>query len=655
VELGVRKGGYVILFTLIVVLILSMLSLSAITLVLNETMQLNKTEARLEAHYKALSGVELARSILENDSTKDLRGIFKGNLSASDTSTFEMVSSFTPGEQWETATETVKNNVRSTIETASCDTAFALLTNTENSEAKIISFGNRNNILRSIVLFLTLPGSPFEVPIFDMAVFTDSYLEMTGGAEIQGKAGTNSNEPGTIYLPGGGVEITDTIYVGVDGDTNVNPSPDPDTPWWPVEYPEAVIERGSIWQNTWLNDHQIENLEEERQYNMPDFPDPPAPISMPDFPAFPDNLTNLGDLNVNGNKTVTVTESVMYDNIDVSGSGKLIIDLQGNNLSIRANSLDIGGAGSIEVKGPGILNMYVDNDVSVSGNGVSALNNSEYNLFVKGGFTSSGNCSVKISNLYTKGFTLLGNSGLIELENLYMDSNESFSTSGNGNIKVASAALIKASSASFSSGLFDFQNGSRQEFEISGSITLGGNANIEGISNGTINCGTLNFQQGHLNLAEEGYLDVYVANSFDMSGGSTFNYEGNEDALKLYYAGTDELDLTGNMRYTGLLNILQADTNLGGSGKIFGLVISGGSTVNFSGGSSADVMAIYAPNSTVNVSGGAQINGAVVADRFLASGGSKVIYETETADIFPPDWIGSGGGETEEQIEIWSR
>ncbi len=649
------KNGYVLLFTLIVVLILSVLSISAISLVLNETMQLNKTEARLEAHYKALSGVELARSILKNDSLKDLRGIFKGNISIDETSNIEVVTQFSPGEHWDDATHTIRNNVKSTIESASCDIAFALLSNTENSEAKIISYGNRNSIMRSIVLYLTLPGSPFELPIFDMAVFTDSYLEMTGGAEIQGKAGTNSNEPGAIYLPGGGVEITDTIYVGVDGDTNVNPSPDPDTPWWPIEHPEAVIERGSIWQNTWLNNHQVDNLEEVRQYELPDFPDPPDPINFPTFPSFPDNLPNSGNLNVNGSKTITVTEGAMYNNISVSGSGKLIIDLQGNNLSIRADSLDIGGAGSIEVKGPGILNMYIDDDVSISGNGVSALNDSEYNLYVDGDFTSSGNCDVELSNLYTRGFTQFGNSGLIEIENLYMNSNESFSTSGNGIVRVLSEALIKASSASFSSGLIDFQNGARQAFEISNEITLNGNAEIKGLSNGTINCNSLNFQQGHMSLSEEGALEIYVAGNFDMGGGSTLNYEGNKDAVELYYAGTNELDLTGNMRYTGLLNILQAETNLGGSGEIFGLVISGGPTVNFSGGSSADVMAIYAPDSTVNVSGGAQINGAVVADQFFASGGSRVIYETETGDIFPPEWIGSGDGEIEEQIEVWSR
>ncbi|MFW6120307.1 MAG: hypothetical protein ACOC80_05335 [Petrotogales bacterium] len=650
-----RKDGYVLLFTLIVVLILSVLSISAISLVLNETMQLNKTEARLEAHYKALSGIELARSILQSDSVQELRGIFKGNISANETSSFEVVNQLSPGEHWDDATQTIKNNVKNTVESASCDIAFALLSNTENSEVKIISYGNRNSILKSIVLYLTLPGSPFELPIFDMAVYTDSYLEMIGGAKIQGKAGTNSNEPGAIYLPGGGVEITDTIYVGVDGDTNVNPSPDPDTPWWPIEHPEAVIKRGSIWQNTWLNNHQVESLEEVRQYELPDFPDPPDLINLPDFPTFPDNIPNSGNLNVNGNNTVTVTEGANYNNINVSGSGKLIIDLQGNNLSIRADSLDIGGAGSIEVNGPGVLNMYVDDDVSISGNGVSSLNNSEYNLYVNGDFSSSGNCDVELSNLYTQGFTQLGNSGLIEIENLYINSNESFSTSGNGTVRVLSEALIKATSASFSSGLFDFQNGAIQKFEISNEITFNGNADIQGLSNGTINCNSLNFQQGHMNLSEEGNLEIYVADNFDMGGGSTLNYGGNEDAVELYYAGANELDLTGNMRYTGLLNILQAETNLGGSGKIFGLVISGGPNVNFTGGSSADVMAIYAPNSTVNVSGGAQINGAVVADQFYASGGSRVIYETETGDIFPSDWFGSGDGEIEEQVEIWSR
>lgn len=56
-----------------------------------------------------------------------------------------------------------------------------------------------------------------------MAVFSDSYIGLGGSARIEGRAGTNSVTPGTVDLYGGGVVVTDTIYVAVDGNVHVIP------------------------------------------------------------------------------------------------------------------------------------------------------------------------------------------------------------------------------------------------------------------------------------------------------------------------------------------------------------------------------------------------------------------------------------------------
>lgn len=259
---------------------------------------------------------------------------------------------------------------------------------------------------------------------------------------------------------------------------------------------------------------------------MPEFPDAPPSISFPSFPDFPGGLPDLGNLSVSGSKKRTVSESAEYGSISVAGSAELIFDLSGRDLSIRASSLKISGSGKISVIGPGTLNMYVDGDVSISGNGITSQNSGRFNLYVNGNFNSSGNNNVELANLYTKGLTDLGNSGQMTIENLYVDSNQGLSTSGNGTLRIFSEFLVKASSASFSSGIVDFLNGSRQEFEIANTMSLTGNAVVNGISKGVINCAPLNVGQGHINLAEEVDLEVYASNEFKMTGGGTINNGG---------------------------------------------------------------------------------------------------------------------------------
>jgi len=389
-----RQTCYVLFTALLVILVLSILTTTVLTLVLNDSMQLNKAEARLEAHYRALSGVEVARAILEKDATKNLRGIFGGRISESEAAVFDFLQPFDVGEYWEEETQVVREAVIGTIQSTQSEIAFAILSNDDDSEVKIVSYGNRNFTLESIVLNLAFSGGTYEFPIFDMAVFSDSYIGLGGSARIEGRAGTNSVTPGTVDLYGGGVMVTDTIYVGVDGDVHVNPSPDPDAHWMAVQYPDAVVTRNGIWNNTWLNSHPIQNLDQYREYVLPDFPDAPPSISFPSFPNFPEGLPDLGDLSVSGNNERTASDSAEYGNINVLGSGELIFDLSGRDLSIRASSLKVSGSGKITVIGPGTLNMFVDGNVSISGNGIASLNSARFNLYVNGSFTSSGNNNI---------------------------------------------------------------------------------------------------------------------------------------------------------------------------------------------------------------------------------------------------------------------
>lgn len=651
-----RKKGFVLFTALIAVAVLSIISITVVTLVLNDSMQLNRAEARLIAHYRALSGVEIARALLEKDETKDARGVFRGTITEGGSGNFELVEAWQDGDNWDTGIQLVRDAVQSALQSSSNDVAFAIFSDSSGTEFKIVSYGIRSAAVESVVLNLAFAGGAYEFPVFDMAVFTKSYIGIGGSSRIEGRAGTNSIIPGSVNIGSGNNMITGTIYVGVGGDTHVNPSVNPDIPWQSISYPNAVVTRTNIWNSTWLNNHPIQNLDQEREYELPNFPDPPSSISFPTFPTFPEGLPGHGNLNVGGNSTFTVTQSGEYGNINVSGSSRLIFNLQGNNISINANSLSVSGSARIEVNGPGTLNLYIDGNASISGSGITTLNSAKLNIYTDGNFSASGNLNVEISTLYSKGQTQLGNSGLLQLENLFVDSSQAFSTSGNGTIRVASQALIKASSMSLSSGTMDFMNGSKQQFEIAGTVQLSGNANMNGISKGVMNCSTLNIQQGNINLASGGNMLVYASTGFNMGGGSTFNYGGDRNAVRVNYAGSSDLDLTGNIRYTGTLHIQRASASLGGSGEVYGLIISGGPTVNLHGNPMADVTAVYAPNSTVNMVGSATVKGAIVADRFVATGSSTVVFEPDTEDLFPPQSIGLiGDGEGNEEIEIWSR
>lgn len=122
-----RQTGFALFTALIVILVLSVLTTTVLTLVLNDTMQLNRTEARLEAHYRALSAVEVARAILEKDTTKNLRGIFGGRISDSEGTVFEFLQPFDVGEYWEEDTQVVRDAVIGAIQSGQTEIAFEIL------------------------------------------------------------------------------------------------------------------------------------------------------------------------------------------------------------------------------------------------------------------------------------------------------------------------------------------------------------------------------------------------------------------------------------------------------------------------------------------------------------------------------------------------
>jgi len=110
------------------------------------------------------------------------------------------------------------------------------------------------------------------------------------------------------------------------------------------------------------------------------------------------------------------------------------------------------------------------------------------------------------------------------------------------------------------------------------------------------------------------------------------------------------LTLSGSSSLYMSLMAENLNLSLSGSGKIDGYVVTGGTSITVSGGSSTAVALYYAPNALVSLTGGGSVSGAILADNFQMGGGASVTYNEVAFDRFPFSVFdpvsNSGGGET---------
>ena len=109
--------------------------------------------------------------------------------------------------------------------------------------------------------------------------------------------------------------------------------------------------------------------------------------------------------------------------------------------------------------------------------------------------------------------------------------------------------------------------------------------------------------------------------------------------LSIYYKGkadgeteAKKLNISGAQHICGSIFAEDADVDIGGSGAMFGTLITGGNTVNVSGGSGLSSNLIYAPNALVTVSGSGKIVGPIVSNEFVFDGGSGTSLDFDPSD-----------------------
>lgn len=162
----------------------------------------------------------------------------------------------------------------------------------------------------------------------------------------------------------------------------------------------------------------------------------------------------------------------------------------------------------------------------------------------------------------------------------------------------------------------------------------------------------LNIASGDIKLLGTGKLTIY-ANKVSIGQGEINKGNAPQDdakRLNIYIKGTTPAQTLafGSGEIYGSIYAENANFELGQGKRLEGNLVTGGTSVNISGGSSANIKLIYAPNAAINVEGGANINGTLICNTLSAKGGATLNFGEFSLDeipFFPEDgsW-GSGGG-----------
>ena len=95
------------------------------------------------------------------------------------------------------------------------------------------------------------------------------------------------------------------------------------------------------------------------------------------------------------------------------------------------------------------------------------------------------------------------------------------------------------------------------------------------------------------------------------------------------------ISIGGSAKY--YMSLMGANFNYetGGSGSLYGYVVTGGESVKINGAGTVDTTLFYVPNAEFEIAGSGYINGAVIAKSFNGTGASRVNFSAEAFDNFP--------------------
>jgi hypothetical protein len=314
-------------------------------------------------------------------------------------------------------------------------------------------------------------GGGSQWPEMDMAVFSEGSINMSGSARIQGNIGTNSVQPQAMNLNLWNFLPADTAFAGVGS------NPD-----------EVILLPGNPGNNEAAYNMVKDNLDEERSY--------PLPL----FPEFPNFGLNLGTITTNWPNTHINLNPADYDNkyfdeIKVVSGWQITFHVGDGNRRLRVNNLNVK-TGAINIVGDGTLTIYVDDDFALDYSG--EINRSgetdQFFMFYKG----SPKVSVDGATLYNGG--------------MYVE---------NADVEIGGSGGVAGHIVS---------GGSR--VDVSGAATV----NYKRV---------IYAPHAHVEISGSGATGAVVSNTFNMSGGTFLQIPHNEDNTNEYDSELPELIFEG--------------------------------------------------------------------------------------------------------------
>ena len=324
------------ILVLLIVLILSVLGLSILGMA-SSNMQMGDVNRDYQSvFYIAESGIDYEvkglNDAVENNSEDaddaeefftDMDNYFKDNFTGENYSKVIQVFDDQFGED---VTATVRVEGIGTWTASDTEHTYTLV-----SEGDI--GGVKRQVASDIELSFTEGGSP-DYYTYDVALFSLGPITLEGSGRIDGAAGTNTTEPGSINFGSS---------TGISEDLMISPNANKDTLF-------------TFANNRSLENHvnHLEVMEKEREYPLPDYPEIPS-------------LTHRGSIELQWNyHDITIDQDGYYDEIKTN-SYTMNIDV-GNGIRtlVVKNLYD---SGKINVVGSGKLLLFVTNKFSLGGDG----------------------------------------------------------------------------------------------------------------------------------------------------------------------------------------------------------------------------------------------------------------------------------------------
>lgn len=171
---------------------------------------------------------------------------------------------------------------------------------------------------------------------FDLAVFVDDRINLSGSSRILGSAGSNATQPNRIEFAWS-TYISEKLHIRSDAHNNL------------IKHHNQRKIEDHVWGG-------VEEFSSPRVYELPEFPEFPSLAPRGNYTA------GWWPIPSGGHR---IEEDGWYGNLKVQQ--QLVIDTGDNERHIRADNFSVTGSGKVILEGTGVLYLYVSNfDISGS-------------------------------------------------------------------------------------------------------------------------------------------------------------------------------------------------------------------------------------------------------------------------------------------------